>query len=88
MLNVRNVGDAVTTATRGHACLPRRGQAQPPLKPIAVRVPPGHGGLRAYRLAGSVRASDTMLHVPHWMSQKTENIVKIDFTREGEGLQS
>lgn len=42
----------------------------------------------AYRLAGSMHALDTTLHVPHWMSQKTESIVKIDFSREGEGLKS
>lgn len=44
MLNVRNVGDAVTTMARGRACLLHRGQAQPPLVTAAVRVPPGHGG--------------------------------------------
>lgn len=44
MFNVRNVGDAVTTAARGHACLLHWGQAQPPLVPATVRVPRGHSG--------------------------------------------
>lgn len=32
-------------AARGHACLLHRGQEQPPLESVSMRVPPGFSGL-------------------------------------------
>lgn len=85
---MRNVDDAVTTAARGLLCPLHWGQAQPPLESTMVRVPPGYSG------RASLPACWVCARLGHHAAcaalDESENgkIVKIDFTREVEGLQS